>query len=357
MEKICEGFFMNEEKQNYLFKSGIFGLVVADALGVPYEFSSREECDEKPMTDMIGFGTYNQPPGTWSDDSSMTLATVDGLTYSLRSNREKLGEEGSDLNLLGLIDYYDIAEKFCKWLFDNEYTPYNEVFDYGGTTSDGICNFKNGCEPTLSGGIDTNDNGNGSLMRILPIAYFIYFLSLNYKISEDDKMQAIHNLSSLTHRHKRSQMACGIYVLIAIELLKNRFEDENSLSLKESVNNGIELAKEYYYGNDDFQHQLSHFKRILSLDFQKCPREEILGRGYVVASLEAALWCLLKNDSYRETALAAVNLGKDTDTTAAIAGGLAGIYYGYDEIPSHWLDQIARFDYIVELIDEFSNSF
>ena len=176
---------MNEEKQNYLFKSGIFGLVVADALGVPYEFSSREECDEKPMTDMIGFGTYNQPPGTWSDDSSMTLATVDGLTYSLRSNREKLGEEGSYLNLLGLIDYYDIAEKFCKWLFDNEYTPYNEVFDYGGTTSDGICNFKNGCEPTLSGGIDTNDNGNGSLMRILPIAYFIYFLSLNYKISED----------------------------------------------------------------------------------------------------------------------------------------------------------------------------
>ena len=170
-------------------------------------------------------------------------------------------------------------------------------------------------------------------------------------------MKAIHNLSSLTHRHERSQMACGIYVLIAIELLKNRFEEDDDSSLEEIVKNGIEIAKEYYYNDDDFKGELHHFKGIFNEDMKITPKEIIRGRGYVVPSLEAALWCLLNNDSYKETALEAVNLGEDTDTTAAIAGGLAGIYYGYDDIPANWLEQIARFDYIEGLVEDFSNVF
>ena len=347
---------MNDNKKNRLFKSGIFGLVVADALGVPYEFKSRSFCDNSPMTDMIGFGTYDQEPGTWSDDSSMALATVDGLIYSLNSNKDKISEEGSDLDILEIIDYENIMEKFCKWLDDKEYTPYGEVFDFGGTTASGIDNFKDGCEAILSGGVSSSDNGNGSLMRILPIAYLIYFLSRKYSFSMEDQMKAIHNLSSLTHRHRRSQMACGIYVLIAIGILKNAFEDDNKLSLDELVNNGIQLAKEYYCNKKGFKKELHHFERILCKDIKTIPKNYIRGRGYVVASLEASLWCLLNNDSYKETALAAVNLGEDTDTTSAIAGGLAGIYYGYDEIPEHWLGQIARFDYIDELINDFANS-
>lgn len=347
---------MYEDKKNYLFKSGIFGLVVADALGVPYEFKSRLFCQKNPMTDMIGFGTYDLEPGTWSDDSSLALATVDGLTHSLNLNEDKIGEEGSDLDILEIIDYADIMQKFCNWFYDKEYTPRGKVFDYGGTTANGIYNFKCGCEAELSGGNSLSDNGNGSLMRILPIAYFIYFLSKKYSFSDEDKMKSIHNLSSLTHRHERSQMACGIYVLIAIELLRNRFEDNEEICLEELVNNGIQLAKGYYSNNDDFKKELGHFDRILNEDIKDIPKEIIRGRGYVVASLEASLWCLLNNDSYKETALAAVNLGEDTDTTAAIAGGLAGIYYGYEDIPDHWLEQIARFDYIDELIDNFANS-
>ena len=347
---------MCEEKKNYLFKSGIFGLVVADALGVPYEFKSRFFCEKYPMVDMIGFGTYNQEPGTWSDDSSLALATIDGLTYSLNSNRDKIGDECSDLDIREIIDYEDIMEKFCSWFYDAEYTPHCDVFDYGGTTASGIYKFKSGCEAILSGGVSSSDNGNGSLMRILPIAYFIYFLSQKYSFSNRDQMNAIHNLSSLTHRHRRSQMACGIYVLIAIEILKNAFEEDNELSLAELIDYGIQSAKEYYCSNDDFQEELNHFERILYEDIKNLPKNYVRGRGYVVASLEASLWCLLNNDSYKETALAAVNLGEDTDTTAAIAGGLAGIYYGYDDIPEHWLEQIAKFDYIDELIDDFANS-
>ncbi len=347
---------MSENEKNKLFKSGIFGLVVADALGVPYEFTSRRFCENNPMTDMIGFGTYRQEPGTWSDDSSLALATVDGLIYSLNSNKDKIGEEGSDLDILEIIDYEDIMEKFCKWFYDSEYTPHGDVFDYGGTTASGINNFKDGCEAILSGGVSSSDNGNGSLMRILPIAYFIYFLSQKYSFSMDDQMKAIHNLSSLTHRHRRSQMACGIYVLIAIELLKNAYEDENKLGLDELIEKGIGLAKEYYCNKKGFKKELHHFERILCEEIKALPKNYVRGRGYVVASLEASLWCLLNNDSYKETALAAVNLGEDTDTTAAIAGGLAGIYYGYDDIPEHWLEQIAKFDYIDELIDDFANS-
>ena len=346
---------MTDEKIDYLIKSGIFGLVVADALGVPYEFSSRGTCENNPMTDMIGYGTYNLPPGTWSDDSSLALATLDGLTYSLESNKDAI-EESSDLDILEIIDYNDIMQKFSAWFYDNEYTPHGNVFDYGGTTAGGIYKFKSGYEPILCGGTDGSDNGNGSLMRILPISFFIYFLSLKYSFSDDDKMKAIHNLSSLTHGTKRSQMSCGIYILIAIEILKNKFGEEQDLTLEKIVSNGIELAKEYYCDNDDFQHALPHFDRILNSDIKNIPNDIIRGRGYVVASLEAALWCLLNNDSYKETAFAAVNLGEDTDTTAAIAGGLAGIYYGYDDIPSNWLEQIARFDYIEELIENFSNS-
>ena len=346
---------MSENESNYLMKSGIFGLVVADALGVPYEFKSRRSCEKNPMTDMIGYGTYNLPPGSWSDDSSLSLATLDGLTYSLESNRDII-EESSDLDILGIIDYNDIMQKFSNWFYNDEYTPHGDVFDYGGTTAGGIYNFKNGCEPTSCGGVCESDNGNGSLMRVLPIAYFIYFLSLKYSFSDEDKMKAIHNLSSLTHRTKRSQMSCGIYILIAIELLKNKRERDQDLSLEEIVNKGIELAKEYYCNNDDYQDALPHFKRIFYEDIKDIPKDVVRGRGYVVASLEAALWCLLNNDSYKGTALAAVNLGEDTDTTAAISGGLVGIYYGYDDIPEDWLKQIAKFDYINELIGNFDEN-
>lgn len=342
---------MNDK--HYLIKSGIFGLVVADALGVPYEFRSREYCDENPMTDMIGYGTYNQEPGTWSDDSSMVLATLDGLTNSII----ECGEDFHISDFSKIINYDDIMEKFCNWSFKEEYTPYGNVFDIGNATQKALYayHFK-GCDTLLCGGIGEKDNGNGSLMRILPIAYFIYFLSLRYSFSDEEMMKAIHNLSSLTHRHKRSQMACGIYVLIAIELLKNSFEDKN-LSLEEIVKDGIEIAKGFYSNNGDFKKESYHFERILYDDIKSLPREDIRGRGYVVASLEASLWCLLNNDSYNGTALAAVNLGEDTDTTAAIAGGLAGIYYGYDDIPKHWLEQIAKFEYINDLIGNFSNFF
>ena len=326
-------------------KSGIIGQIVGDALGLPVQFRPREDRDIEPVTGMIGYGAFDMPPGSWSDDSSLILATMDGLAASLKKE-----ERHENLSLNEIIDYEIIMKNFSKWLNKGEFTPYGFAYDVGGATMDGIGRYDMGTEPTLSGGIGEGDNGNGSLMRILPIAFFIYCLSQKYSFDEDDKMEAVHNLSSLTHRHKRTQIACGIYVNIALEFLEN---PDSTLSLDELIANGINKSKEYYYNDSSFENQLHHFDRVFSINIQNLPRDDIKSGGYCISSLEASIWCLLNNENYRDTILEAVNLGYDTDTTACIVGGLAGIYYGYDDIPVDWINQLVRLDYIEELVNDF----
>ena len=326
-------------------KSGIFGAIVGDALGLAVQFEPRECRDIDPVTDMRGHGVFDKPAGSWSDDSSLILATIDGLSKSLKNK----GYD-EDIKLNELIDYEIIMKNFSLWLNEGEFTPYGYAYDIGGATMDGIKRYDKGTEPILSGGIGERDNGNGSLMRILPIAFFIHNLSQKYSFDEDDKMNAIHNLSSLTHRHRRSQMTCGIYVKIALEFLENHGSD---LSLEELIANGINKSKEYYFNNPSFEKELHHFDRVFSLNIQNLPRDEIKSGGYTISSLEASIWCLLNNENYKDTLLQAVNLGNDTDTTACIVGGLAGIYYGYEEIPNEWIDELARLDYIEELVNDF----
>ena len=279
---------------------GIMGLVVGDAVGVPVEFRRRGDFN---VTGMIGHGTYNQPPGTWSDDSSMMLATVESLA-----------------RLKG-INTRDIMNNFARWLYDNEFTPYGEVFDIGYTSRTAIQNFKAGLDPKYCGGRKERDNGNGSLMRILPLAFTGY----------DDN--AIDIVSSLTHAHTISKTACRIYIHIARQLLQGeKLED----ILNRLQDNG------------------SVFARLPIL--KKLCRDEIKSTGYVVYTLEAALWCLLHSKNYRECILLAVNLGNDTDTVAAVAGGLAGIIYGRggeNGIPEEWIEKIARKEWIAELCDCF----
>ena len=322
-------------------KSGILGLVVGDALGVPHEFNPRVHFDENPVTDMVGYGTYNLPPGTWSDDSSLTLATLDSLANGL--------------------DYNDIMEKFLSWYEDGKYTPYGNVFDIGRTTYRAIFNFNIDKDACIDGCDGEKDNGNGSLMRILPIAFFIYYLKEKLSISKKEEFSIIHNVSALTHAHKRSKLGCGIYVKIAIEILKYKDDNKNSLigkekeSLESLIDKGIESAKEYYFNDNDFKHQKEHYIVIFNHDVKNLERADIRGSGYVVRSLIASIWCLLHTNSYKEAVLEAVNLGEDTDTTAAIVGGIAGLYYGIDDIPKEWLAKIAKLDYIEELITNFNN--
>jgi len=307
---------------------GIIGLCVADALGVPVEFQSRQALAHNPVTDMRGYGTYNQPPGTWSDDTSLTLCLLDSLT--------------------GGLDYADVMHKFIAWYDMGEYTPHGERFDIGRTTAEALLRFTKGTEPLMCGGQSENNAGNGSLMRILPLAFYLHSLYGDDFTDSNEAFDIIHNVSSLTHAHKRCLIACGIYISIAGKLLAGN-------DIERAVHSGLQSAKEYYESRNEYREELAHFERIFSNDFKNLPQESIKSSGYVVDTLEAAIWCILNTGSYQSCVLKAVNLGEDTDTVAAIAGGLAGMGYGISLgcIPEEWMSQITRLDYIKKLCLDF----
>jgi len=295
--------------------SGLMGVCVGDALGVPVEFTSRAARLQAPVTGMLGYGTYNQPPGTWSDDSSLTFCLADSLC------------QGFDLRAIG--------QSFCRWYNEAYWTPHGEVFDIGGTTCDAIESLLKGVSPVEAGGTDEWSNGNGSLMRILPLAY--YHKTCDFP----ELIQRVHDCSCITHGHARSQIACGIYISIAVCLLQG-------LEPKTAYLQGIETVKEIYSPRK-YAIEMYRFERVGSGAIDRLSMDEIKSGGYVIDTLEAALWCFLTTGSYAEAVLKAVNLGGDTDTTGAVTGGLAGIYYGVENIPTEWIEQIARKDDILDL--------
>lgn len=300
---------------------GLFGLCVGDAIGVPFESCSRDELNRNPVTAMVGYGVHNQPAGTWSDDSSLTFCLADSLCQ--RFNLD------------------DIAHKFCKWLYEAYWTPYGRTFGIGNTTQYAISRLRKGVKPDEAGGKSECSNGNGSLMRILPLAYYLE------NTETPQKFEIIHHVSSITHAHLRSQMACSIYIQLAINLLKG--------DTPKSAYKNVTATILDFYGREPYRMELDNFSRILQVDISRLTEEEIKSSGYVIDTLEASLWCFLNNNSYAETVLNAVNLGGDTDTTGAVTGGLAGIYYGYENIPKDWVEQIARKENIMELANRLNN--
>lgn len=241
----------------------VVGAAVADAVGVPYEFKVR---DTFRCEDMVGYGTHHQPAGTWSDDTAMMLATADSIR-----------------RCKGAIDADDIAQAFQDWFNEGAYTPDGEVFDYGITVSEAL-RTGHGCTGEYS-------NGNGSLMRIAPLAF---------TDATDDEIRAV---SAITHAHKISCEACVRFVRL----------------LRQAAQDPIRV------------------KADLTGRFADTNRSDIDSGGFVLATEKAALWCFATTDSYRDCVLTAVNLGRDTDTTACVAGALAGLVYGIEGIDEKWL--------------------
>lgn len=304
-------------------RGAILGAVIGDAIGVPVEFSSREHLKRFPVIDMREFGTHHQPKGTWSDDSSLMLCFIESII------------EGFEINKL--------AQKFVDWKNNGYWTPHGKVFDIGITTKNAIDKIQKGYLPQEAGGKFEDDNGNGSLMRILPTI----FLFKNIQ-NEDEQFEIISNVSSLTHGHIRSILACKFYVDYAGKLLKGDDKVEAYHSVCKEFIDFIERKK-----------LPEKEKRVLTklLDGNLMLREEdeIRSYGYVVNTLIAGIWSFLKAKTYKEAVLKAVNLGEDTDTTGIVTGGIAGLYYGYEDIPSNWIDQIIRVSEIEKLIEQLKD--
>lgn len=325
---ISSGVLISKEQFELLLKSkdkkiidGIIGFAIGDALGVPAEFKSRDELKMNPIIDMVGGGSHNQVKGSFSDDTSMTLSTLDSII-------EKQA-----------IDTDDIADKFLKWYRNGEYTATGKLFDIGRTTIQALVKYELNIDKAINcGGVGEYDNGNGSLMRILPVVYYIYYKKIDNEI---EIYNIVKEVSSITHAHEISVLGCYIYTRYCLLLLEGNDKFEAYKKLQQ-LNYSIFS-----------ENTLNKYERILKEDISPKSEDDISSSGYVVSTLEAVMWLFLNSKDYNSTILKAVNLGNDTDTIAAITGSLLGIYYGLNSIKNKWKLSLKKHDYIIDLCKKF----
>ena len=311
-------------------RSLLLGIAIGDAMGVPYEFLEADQIDSEGLTNMKAFGTYNQPAGTFSDDSSMTFCTVEALT--------------DGLNL------FKTAENFLKWKNKSFWTATDEVFDIGITTRRALEAIENGIPILSAGPTDERSCGNGSLMRILPLIFHLKDLKLN------ERYNWVVKFSSITHGHIRTHMACFILIEYAICLLNSNSKPKNELMKYEYFVQSISETKKFFHSDSKFKDELVHFDTILEKNNRDLSVGDLYNTGYVVHSLEVVLNRFLNNNSYESDVVSTIKLGGDTDTNACIIGGLSALYYGEKAIPSHWLDKLKKRTEIEDLAERWANS-
>ena len=303
----------------YHVRDGIIGLAVAEAMGVPTESIKREDLLAKPVVKMMPKISNGIPKGAWSSGTSMTIATMDAIS--------KNG-----------LNYTSIADNFVRWFTTNKYCSINESFSIENTTLKALVRYTQHMDEAYEcGSDDYYDNGNDALARILPVAYYFSV----YKDTDKNIYEVVKRVSSITHAHEISILGCYIYVRFVMLLLKgnNKFSAFNKVK-----NLDYSMFK---------KSSLDEYSRLLVADITDLEIEEIKNTSYIVDTLEAAIWCFLKSDSYKECVIATTNIGGDTDTIGAVAGALAGISYGYGNIPKTYLEDLRKKDYLIELCENF----
>ena len=303
--------------------AALFGVAIGDALGVPAEFKNREALRLDPIRDFIGYKSHNQPPGTFSDDSSLTFCLAESLC------------NGYDLN--------DLGSRFVQWLDNAYWTAGGVVFDVGNTTYQSLRLLKAGVKPELAGCFADDCNGNGSLMRILPLLFYIR------EFNVEKRYTIAYEISSITHGHEFSVISCFYYLEFALEILQG-------IDKHTAYANTASTVYSFLVSKGFDKRELNPFESLLQEDITKQNIDTIPSSGYVVSTLKASMYCFLTTTSFQEATLMAVNLGDDADTTAAVTGGLAGLYYGFDAIPKKWRKEIKKSDDIMDLCDRLSRA-
>jgi ADP-ribosyl-[dinitrogen reductase] hydrolase len=298
---------------------GLYGSLVGDALGVPVEFSDRHTLDRDPVRGMRGYGTWKQPPGTWSDDGAMTLASADVLA-------QQGWEPGA------------LMEGFRRWLDEGWWTAHGSAFDIGNATRGAIVAYRMHGDWRSCGRTDERSNGNGSLMRCLPISAWL--------LGETEAGQRIAlagEASALTHAHPRSRLCCAWHALWFAAALEDPSVRTQAATAARLLAPAVPPAER------------GPLAGILDGDALDRRRSAVVSDGYVVSTLAASLWCLANHDGFAAQVLAAVNLGSDTDTTGCVAGGMSGWLHGIDAIPSEWLAALPRQAELRALAERFAD--
>lgn len=284
-------------------RGALLGLAVGDALGTTLEFRSRDSY--QPLTTLVGGGPFALNPGEWTDDTAMALA----LAASLLAQ--------------GKLDERDLMERFCAWAEKGEYSHNGRCFDIGNTVNGALRHFRRSGDP-LAGSTDPQSAGNGSLMRLAPVP-------IRYAFDDAGRIDAARRQSAVTHGAEEAVEACAAYADLVAEAIQ-----------------GWSKAHIFTPRPGWSPEKVARAMRMESLGWE---RDRVRGSGYVIHSLEAALWAVGKAQDYREAVLLAANLGEDADTTAAIAGQLAGALWGASGIPEEWIAMLAWRERIAELAD------
>ncbi|HWB61811.1 MAG TPA: ADP-ribosylglycohydrolase family protein [Chthoniobacteraceae bacterium] len=298
-------------------RGGLWGSLAGDALGVPVEFMGRASLRENPVTGMREFGTHRQPAGTWSDDGALLLCSAESL-------------------VMGEFDTADMGSRFLRWMDKGLWTATGEVFDIGNATSNALSRIAMGTPAGEAGGCDELSNGNGSLMRILPV-------SLRFAAAPQAQLiDRAERASAITHGHQRSRMACALHALVTARLLDGA-----------APRAAVEAARADFTSVYAKSPEFPRFRALMEDDFVSLAADEIRSTGYVLDTLHASLWCLLTSDSSRGCMLKAVNLGGDSDTTCCVAGGLAGVVFGEESLPEEWINALPRHAELKNLFASF----
>ncbi len=293
------------------YKGSLCGLAIGDAVGTTLEF--KPPGSFKPIEDMIGGGPFRLKAGQWTDDTSMALCLAESLIECNGSN---------------LIDQ---LERYTRWYLDGHLSSTGECFDIGNTVRKGLSNFARKGEP-YSGATDRWSAGNGSIMRLAPVPLFF---AQNPKEAVDKSGES----SRTTHGNRIAIDACRYFGGLLVGAVSG-VPKKQLLSKCYHPSEGE--WQEFYLATEIYEIAFGSFKR------REPP--EIKGTGYVVESLEAALWAFYKSEDFEEGCLMAANLGDDADTTGAVYGQLAGAYYGIKGIPDKWLEKLSH----RKLIEEYA---
>lgn len=287
-------------------KGGLYGLLIGDALGVPYEFHSAEEIppyDKIEMRPPAGYCRAHAgvKPGTWSDDGAQALCLLDSLVSC------------------GAFELNDFSDRLLAWYQEGKWAVDNIVFDIGVQTSEALNAYKMGKKPQECGMMRPNGKGNGALMRVLPLAMW-------HRGTDRELIADAHEQCLITHGNPCNQVCCALYCLVARALL-------SGADFKSALEKAIAVLRNIYHEMPEYEQELEWSIR---------PDEPWIGNGsgYVADCLRSAFMIMGQADSYEDAVKRAIMLGDDTDTTACVTGGLAGILFGFDNIPSRWYEAL-----------------
>jgi ADP-ribosyl-[dinitrogen reductase] hydrolase len=286
------------------FRGCLIGLAVGDALGTTAEFKPRGTF--APVTDMTGGGHFRLPPGYWTDDTSMALCLAESLVECE-------------------FDLRDQIERYCRWYEEGYWSSTGSCFDIGNTTRAALERYRR-TGHAASGSADPSSAGNGCIMRLAPVPMYFF----------PDEVRAVdHAASSCITTHGALECLDAAKVLAAILLSALRGADKNEVLTAGAhlVLTSVRVAE------------------IAAGATNRKSMDDIRGSGYVVECLEAAVWCYANTETFADAVLAAVNLGDDADTTAAVCGQIAGAWYGQSGIPTRWLERLHRVEAIRMLAD------